>query len=118
MLKIQSIISSIRTLGDGTIRLVVDSQELMPQDKAELMGLHNIPGHFVFSANGIKEEDIPTVPVEFEQKTPSQRLRNTLFVYYDKRGGKKEDFDLYYRRWIEHQIDKLKGKIHELEQIN
>lgn len=118
MLKVQSIISSIRTLGDGTIRLVVDSQELAPKDKAELMELHNIPGHFVFSSTGIQEEDIPTVPVEFEQKPPSQRLRNTLFVFYEKSGGKKENFEVYYRKFMEHHIEKLKTKIRELEQIN
>ena len=76
------------------MKLIVHTQELIKDDKAELMNLHNKIGYFLFSVTGIKEEDIPDEPIEFEgQKTLSAQLRNVLFKLHEKQRGKPEDFE-------------------------
>jgi hypothetical protein len=120
MLKTPSTISKITTMADGGLRLQVDTQELASEDKAELMGLYNQLGWFVFApTNTIKAEDIPTTPLEENQKTPSQRIRSTLFVYFKKLqevGSLKpdSDFEVFYRHHTEKYIDNIKNKISEL----
>jgi hypothetical protein len=80
------------------------------------MNLHNTIGWFVFSVTDIQASDIPDDPVEFEgEKSPSQSLRDTLFVYHQKQGGKTEDFTSYWRKYVEQQKNKIKNKIDELE---
>jgi hypothetical protein len=119
VLKIPSTISKVSTLSDGSIRLVVDTQELQPSDKAELMGLHNRMGWMLFSDTGIKESDVPTDPIEFpNQKSLSERLRNALWVLHEKKGGTPEDFETFRHRWMESVIMKVKEKISELDQLN
>ncbi len=119
MLKVPSVIQKISTLSDGSIRLVIDTQEMGPKDKAEMLGLHQKFGHFVFSETGISESDIPTEQVEFpNQKSLSERLRNALWVLHDKKGGMPEDFEPFRQRWMESVIMKVKEKISELDQLN
>src|SRR5256885_1798359 len=99
MLKTPSQIVKVETMSDGGMKVVINTQELPSQDKAELMELHNKLGWFVFSTTGIKEEDIPDEPIEFDgQKTYSERLRNVLFRLHEKQGGKPEDFESYRAR--------------------
>ena len=106
-------------MADGSIRLFVDTQELEAKDKAELMGLHNSIGWFLFSTSKIKESDIPTDSIEFpNQRSLSERLRNALWVLHEKKGGKSEDFETFRNRWMESVITKIKEKISELDQLN
>jgi hypothetical protein len=106
-------------MSDGGLRLQVDTQELAPESNAELMRQYNKLGHFVFAESEvIKESDIPTTPLEDNQKTPSQRLRSTLFVWFKKlqeKGELKEnsDFEYFYRHHTERLIENIKKKIDE-----
>jgi hypothetical protein len=99
MLKVPSMISKISTMADGSIRLVVDTQELKASDKAELMGLHQKIGWLVFSETRIQKADIPTESIEFQnQKSLSERLRNTLWVLHQKKNGQPEDFETFRQK--------------------
>ncbi len=49
-----------------------------------------------------------------KQKTPSARLRATLWVLYDKQGV-TQDFDEWYAEKIEHFIKAVKRKIKEYD---
>lgn len=112
MLKVPSQITKVETMEDGGLKLTVKTQELESPDKAEVMELHNKIGHFVFSATGIKEEDIPDEPIEFDgQKTLSERLRNVLFRLHEKQGGKPEDFESYRQKVMTKLIDHYKAKL-------
>ena len=46
-------------------------------------------------------------------KTPSQRLRGVLFIYFkeQQKKGLKETFDTFYARHIEKLIEYVKAKI-------
>lgn len=116
MLRIPSQIVKVETTSDKGLKLVVHTNELKSEDKAEVMNLHEKTGYFVFAEQDqeIKESDIPDEPIEFEgQKTLSQRLRNTLFVLHEKQGGKPEDFEDYRRKVMERLIAHYKSKLDE-----
>jgi hypothetical protein len=116
MLKVPSQIVKVETMSDNGVKIVVNTQELKPNDKAELMELHNKLGWFVFSPSAIKEEDIPDEPIEFEgQKTYSERLRNVLYRLHEKQGGKPEDFESYRAKVMEKLINHYKAKLDDLE---
>ena len=113
ILKVPAEISRVQTMSDGGLRLFVDTQELTPEDKGLVMELHNKLGVFVFSEQGISEEDIKNLPkIELEEgeKHPSARLRASLFVYWEQKKI-SEPFDIYYRRMMEKFINSVKEKL-------
>ncbi len=111
--QVPSTITKITTMADKSLRLQVDTQELSQADKAMVFGLHDVLGVFVFSEADITEADLidlPEVIVEKNEKTPSQRLRDRLYVVY-KQTINKSDFDGWYKREMnkigEHYLNKL-----------
>lgn len=104
-------------MSDGGMKIVVNTQELTPEDKAELMGEHGKLGHFVFSSAGnITEEDLPDEPIEFEgHKTLSEQLRNVLFRLHEAQGGKPEDFEAYRQKVMTKLINRYKSKIDDFK---
>lgn len=110
MFQVPSYIQGLRTLADNTIRLTVDCQELSPEECAQIFMLKGKQGWFVFKENEIKAEDIPDTNVEFKgDKTPSQRLRNCLYVYWKEQTSQTEDFNTFYTKWIEKKLEEIKN---------
>ena len=117
MLKVPSQIVKVETMSDGGMKLVVNTSELAPNDKGELMGLHNKLGWFLFSVTDIVQEDIPDEPVEFEgQKTYSERLRNVLFRLHEAQGGNPEEFEPFRAKIMENLINRYKAKLADYDQ--
>lgn len=111
--QVPSTISKIITMADKSLRLQVDTQELSQQEMAMVFNLYDSLGVFIFSETDIKETDLidlPEVKVDKEEKTPSQRLRNRLYVYYSQ-AINKGDFDSWYKKEMnrigEHYLNKL-----------
>ena len=107
-------IEKVETRADRTIKLVVGtSREMSAEDKTALFSLADQEGWCVFSANDdITTQDIPEVKADTMTggKTPSQRLRATLFVLWTQR-GKQGDFESYYRTYMERIIETIKDKL-------
>lgn len=106
-------ISKITTMSDKTLRLQVDCQEISPDEEALIFSTRNKLGYFAFAEREIKVEDLdlPDFVKEFkDEKTPSQRLRNTLFVLHEQTDT-KESFDDFYKRKIEEIITHFKNKL-------
>ena len=104
LLKVPATISKVTTMADNTLRLNVDTQETSSEDKAAIMELYNQLGVFLFHPTDIKEEDLvslPDIKTDKGQKTPSQRLRNRMFVYYKDRYKKDDGFESWYISEIE-----------------
>lgn len=117
MLKTPATIAKVETMSDGGIKLTVHTQELVPSDKAELMALHNSIGHFVFAPQdqAITESDIPDEQIEFNnQKTPSERLRNVLYILHEKQKGRPEEFEAFRVKYMERLINKTKERIDDI----
>ena len=111
MFQVQSTISGIKTLVDGSIRLTVDSQELNPEEMSQLFQINKKLGWFTFQEAPFEEiPDVPEVKTEFNDKTPSQRLRNTIYVLWSQLGG-KGSFDDFYKSQLESLINQYKEKL-------
>lgn len=110
---VPSVIENISTRKDGTMKIVVGTQELDADQMAILMSIHNKLGYFLFSLNDIERDVIPegNAPSFKEDKTPSQRLRDALYVYWKKCTDQKTPFDAFYHAWIGKKIDAIKATI-------
>ncbi len=112
-------IMKIETMASGGVRIVVDTAELT--DNEELAKLFQLKkgqrGWFLFKSSEIAQDDLnleelPTIVAEEgEKKTPSERLRGVLFVYWKNVKGGKGDFNGFYRNVIEQLINMYKEKL-------
>lgn len=87
ILQVPATINKIETMADRSLKLILRTQELNPEDKATLFGMEKDLGWFVFSPQTLKAEDVPTEEIkeikEFpEQKSDSKRLYDVLFVQW------------------------------------
>jgi len=94
--------------------LIVGTQELTEEQVISLINLNRKSGWFIFKENPLKEEDIldiPEVGVEIKNdKTPSQRLRNCLYILWEQKKPTKT-FDEFYKRQMEKIISWVKEKL-------
>lgn len=98
----------------NTLKLTFETQELPEADVAKLFGLRKLSiGWLLFKSSEIKTEDIPEYdPEQFdEDKSPSQRLRDVLFVYYKQKGMKPEGFNAFYAAQLEKITEQYKAKL-------
>ena len=110
-------IMKLETMSDGGIRIVIDTSEMT--DDAELAKLFRLKkgaeGWFLFKDAKIQQKDIPDEdPVmddNEDAKSPSQRLRGVLFVFWKQIKGGKGSFDDFYRMQMERFIDATKEKL-------
>ncbi len=113
-----SIIESISTRKDNTLKIILGTQELSAEQKAQLMDLHNKIGWMLFKESEIQVTDIPEETPEFaNSKSDSQRLRNVLYVYWEKgnQGGRiKKTFEEFKHDWYSKKIQQIKESIDEL----
>jgi hypothetical protein len=107
-------IEAIQTMADRGNRVVIDTQELSPEDMATLFSLkQGGMGWFLFKGAAITTEEIPDYdPATFDEiKSPSQRLRAVMFVVWKEVKGAKGDFESFYRAQVERIIEQYKEKL-------
>lgn len=111
---VPSTIVKVETMADRTLKLRVDTtKELIAEDEAKIMRLRGTQGWFVYSDREVTQSDIPDVEIDsgIDEKSPSQRLRNVVWVHWDKNTNKQKTFDIYYREVMDKIINKLKEDI-------
>lgn len=99
---------------DGSIKLSFDSRELSPEEYMMVMGFRNTEGWLAFSPNEDGIPELPTERAEIDEKTPSERLRAVLFVWYkqDSDAGKfVGTFDTFRNQKMEKIIETVKTKL-------
>ena len=93
-------------------RIVVDLQELSPEEMAVVFSLRN-------KDVNVAIQELPFTEVKFKdieepetdaKKTPSQRLRSVLYVEWEQKGS-KESFEIYYMNRMDQIIEHLKSKL-------
>lgn len=119
-------LSSFRTLADGTLKIELSLEELTPDKAAMIFQLHNQYVKFLISNENISiEEEIIMSSVQLNSsnsthkktgKSPSQRLRNKMFVFYELKYGVSSGFDDWYRSQIEVLENQFLTAINELNQ--
>lgn len=106
-------ISKVTTMADGGIRLQVDTQELNNKDIATLFEEKGKVGWFFFDPEPITEirkDDLPEIVLEEGEKSPSQRLRSVLYIYWEQR-KLKQPFDSFYKTQMNKWIESIKEKL-------
>jgi len=119
LLQLPATISKINTMAKGSLRLQIDTQEdLTPEKMQNVLSNYDKYGWFCFMVDkNIKEEDVLELPElpkkdEAENKSPSQRFHDRLFVYYKSSHTDTTKFRSFY----EETLDKL-GQMY-LDKIN
>lgn len=107
---VPSLLNTISFTKDRGLRLGYITQELTEEERIIIQRFHGSFGHMAFSANMVQDKDMPKYDAEDRTKTPSKRLRATLFRYWQQTnlGG---DFNVFYRVHMEKLIDRIKREL-------
>lgn len=108
MLKVPATFDGYSSRADGSMGLRFSTQEATANDLAMVHAHVRLFGQLLFSENEIQAEDVPE-GVD-EEKSPSKRLRATIFVLW-KQEGEKGEFETFYREKMEKLINIVKAKL-------
>jgi len=113
--KIGAVLTSHSSLRDGSLKFTfVTAREIKSPESIEnaskFLNLLNSEGWLIFAPGDAQEVEIPQgPPSEFKsRKTPSERLRNVLFVRW-RENGEKGNFEDFRTREMERIIDHEKS---------
>lgn len=109
-IQIRTNLTSIRSRKDGSLGLSLETPELNPREKVLFMELQNVECETTFTPLEIQDEAPEIIKTSLDNKSPSQRLRDVLFVWY-KQEGTNELFDNWYAQKMEKIIDWVKTKL-------
>ena len=119
-------IDKVSTLADGSLRIYIGTPELSNETMVNVFSLIKRPGYVLISTNPLNQGQVDavekaTINAEFNEKTPSQRLRAVVFKLWEKTqpkqingdSGEMEyvEFDLFYKRQMNKIIDHFKTKL-------
>jgi len=111
-------LDGVSPLKDGGMSLRFHSQETSLEQKVILMNYYQQFGYLLFKPDRFKDNEIPEQNTDIEGrkiKTPSQRLRATIYVLGKKKGIATEEQDIFYQHQMERFIDKVKEAIEREE---
>lgn len=100
---------NLSLLKDRSVTLKFSTRELSGDEITDLLGFRFAEGWLQFNLN---KEFVapPTENAHLDTKSPSERLRDVLFVYY-KQKEVNETFDTFYATNIEKFISHVKTKL-------
>lgn len=115
MFQVSSTIEQVKSMADNTWQLKISTQELQPDQVAQIAMLKGKLGWFLFDENTLDMGNVPKEPApEFKKdKSPSQRLRNTLYVYWSNCTNQTKTFQNFYDEWVEKKITEIKDYLPE-----
>lgn len=119
--KVGAILEKLSSLKDGSWKLTLETQEMPPDEVAELSSRIGKFSWLILAGEAQTEVRLPDEPPpEFKtDKTPSARQRNLLFVWWSKLKEKgkidSQDFEIFRRAKMEAIEGWIKNKIEELE---
>ncbi len=109
-----AMVEKIYTLKDKSVKLVLETQEMSPNKAGALFQLMNQIVSVYVKPNEITNDEmnkVDQVEPEMPGKTPSQRMRNVLFILWKQDHEGFESFDHYYLTRMNKFIDELKNNI-------
>ena len=118
-------VDNIRTLADNSLRVSLGTPELSPETVGNLYSILKQPGFVVLSTQPISQKQIDaveaaSVDMEFDTKTPAQRMRAVMYRLWEQTSPKETnnegltqyvEFDLFYKRKMNEIINHLKSKL-------
>jgi hypothetical protein len=116
MIVIPSTIESISTRADGSIKIVIGTQELSPEKVGILFMHKNKLGYVAIKEANFQPDEIDALTDIDEDlknlgKTASQRMRNVLFILFKQSNEGHEQFNDYYNHKMNTLIEHFKSKI-------
>jgi len=105
--------NGMRSLADKSWKLTFETQELSPEDVAELARFKGEYLRLYLVTGELEKELTPPEPPDLPKgkKTPSQRLREILYVYWNEQTNKKMEFNEFYEKYINQLIERIKEKL-------
>ena len=116
MLIIPGFFQSYRSLQDRTLKLTIGTQELTPEQMADIQSHLMKTGFLAFNVDPFsssQEKFLTELEVDYDdpKKTPSKRLRGVLYINYEQDNKGYKTFEDYYRSQMEMLIVHFKGKL-------
>jgi len=120
IINIPAILTDKGYLSDGGRKLVLITNEITDEQAYIIAKLgKGTFGFFVFSPHEITSDElsIPEFEPEFKtDKTPSQRLRDCMYRYYEaKNKGDTSDFEVWYKTSMSKLADSYLEKLTDLQ---
>lgn len=110
IIQVPAVFTGFGSRADGGATMRFATNELDADAFAVLKRMHMTFGFVLFRANQFTEADIPPADASDENKSPSQRLRAAIHVYWQQKGG-VGDFNTFYRRQMERIIERVKENL-------
>ena len=102
-------------MADKGVRITFDTNEPTAQQFQEVFSMKGKFGKLIFAAEDekITKEDlnIPEVKQEGDNKSPSQRLRDRMFVYYNNKNKTGTGFNTWYEEAMNEIGQKYLAKV-------
>jgi len=117
IIQVPAQITSLRPLVDKSASVTLHTKELAPEEFLVLLEHNNKAGWFLFKDDeeAFSASDVPKDDSGFEDgKSPSERLYNVLFVFWNQNSKLKQDYPVfgeYYRAQMEKIINQFKSKL-------
>lgn len=115
LFQIQGDITDVRSRAKGAIRIVFESlEDRTEEQRAKAMAMHEKHGWFTFSVEPIKPEqliNLPPLTYEKDEKSPSQRLRASLYILWEQKGKPTDTFSAFYDQQMERFINAVQEKL-------
>lgn len=97
---------------DGSVKLeMVTNYEVSTDDYMLMDSYRQTQGWCLYRENEFNDDDVPQDDVKSDLKSPSQRLRDTLYVYHMQTNGDASSFRRFYESQIEEHINKVKERL-------
>lgn len=105
-----------RSLKDRTLKLTFETNELSPDDMANIQGALMTVGYLAYSPDPFTTDEIKLLDglkVEYSDtgKTPSQRFRAVLYRAWEQNPERYDVFNDFYNAKMEKLINHFKGKL-------
>lgn len=110
MIQIPAILTGFSTRVDGGASIRFATNELSDTDVLELKRHQGKFGYVLFKENEFSAQDIPKEDAEDKDKTPSKRLRASLYVLHQQLGSPKP-FDQFYKEQMDVIIERIKAHL-------
>lgn len=110
------VLNPISRRKDKSVKLSMDTRECNPEELLSLMALESCEGWITFSPTSQEAEavEMPTESPNLDTKSPSERMRSVLFIWYKQEVAKQKfvgTFDMFYGAKMDKIIESIKSKL-------
>jgi len=108
-IKCPIVINSIRSRKDRSVSFSAETPELTNDERNVFFDLQGVNANMLLEPEEGNKE-VLNVDTDLDNKSQSQRIRSTLFVYWKQHGEIGEFKDFYYKA-TEKYINEIKSKL-------